>query len=150
MRQCVTAVEGCRARTQCEERCEDGGLSIHHVSVSGVVGWFLETYSEVENTYVASWQLIHEQAGPTPNDRSRQPTLQGTVTASQLQNDPKEVDGFRRARFTSEAEILTGRKSAFESGAPPPTSPRDVGGLSDGVTSRHEPYTSPIRATVFL
>ena len=24
MRQCVGAVEGCRARTQCEERCEDG------------------------------------------------------------------------------------------------------------------------------
>ena len=24
MRQCVSAVEGCRARTQCEERCEDG------------------------------------------------------------------------------------------------------------------------------
>ena len=34
MRQCVTAVEGCRGRTQCEERCEYGGMSIHECAAA--------------------------------------------------------------------------------------------------------------------
>ena len=42
------AVEGCGARTQCEERCEYGGYDYH--DVSGVVGWCLGAFSEVENT----------------------------------------------------------------------------------------------------
>ena len=90
MRQGVGAVEGCRGRTQCEERWQDGGYEYPRC-VSGVVEWCLGAYSEEKNTYVHHLHtFLHtgsslcnplQRTRPVPRPHILYNTLQHSTTA---------------------------------------------------------------------